>query len=245
MSKPFPWLLILLIVGCGLKPQSIPAPGLRQAILSILPSGRQIHSLSHRWQATDVFQYQVTLKKWNGTEFADFVPPLVEVVPKQANTWIKFIDLRPGAKYQAMVVAQGSRGGMAPDLDLNTQTPCVATFDFSGDQDLENTFQQSVTATLDPVTFASTLRIQPQNQPALTSSFALELKNLDNGIIPFMANYPSSQSMVLDSLRVGVHYQITLKARNASGGQIAQAISPFYFDPAGQDLPDATVSLMF
>lgn len=245
MSKPFFCLLLCsLLVGCGLSPQPIPKLGVKQAILSIRPSWLT-QSLSHRWQAADIVQYQVTLKKWDGTAYADFVPPLVEVVPKQANTWIKFIDLRPGARYQALIVAQGNKGGTAPDQDLNSQTPCAAIFDFSGDQDIETAVQQSVMVTLDPVLFASTVRIQPQSPPPLTASYALELKNLDTGTIPFTIGYPVSQSMVLDSLKVGVHYQITLRACNASGTQIGQAVRPFYFDPLAQDIPDATVSLTF
>lgn len=253
--------MLLLVLGCGavgltgcgavgLAGRGAPLVGHEfrgEAILSLTPA-YQTQAIAHRWVASDVYHYEVTLRVWDGTTFVDLVPAVTVVLPQTgtAKSEARFSNLRQGRSYRASVVARGNAGGTAPQAVLNAQTPCMVDFDFRAAQDIENVLLRSVTVKLDPVPYSGNLTISPQNVPSNAASFDLELQDQSTGVTLFSASYPRSQTMTLNRIRTGVRYLIVLSAKRANGSVSRTTQSPYYVDPRGQDLEqDQTVSLVF
>lgn len=108
----------------------------------------------HRWVDADIFQYDVTLKAWDGSAFTDLPKPLTVVVPRKQDpkTRAVFTNLRHGQIYQVSVVAKGNVGGTAPETVLNT-APATAVFDFTASQDVEDTLSTNLRVVFDAVDF--------------------------------------------------------------------------------------------
>ncbi len=110
----------------------------------------------HRWVEADIFQYEATLKVWNGTSYADLPSPLTVVVPRKGQlpkSRAVFTNLRQGAKYQVVVTARGNVGGTAPTTFLNANTTTATVFDFTAAQDVEDTLSANVQVVFDAVAF--------------------------------------------------------------------------------------------
>lgn len=167
----------MVLVGCAQPPQSASPtldPGIRhEAIVANARQGgdRTVsinlvapdkaaftnQALVHRWVDNDIFQYEVTLKVFDGTNFVDLTPALTVVVPRKDTPKTKavFTNLRHGMLYQASVIAKGDNGGTSASTHL-TSTPAVATFDFTATQDVEDTLSANLQVVFDQVPFNGT-----------------------------------------------------------------------------------------
>jgi len=168
--------LTLFLGGCawstaGIPPSQGPSPtdavvansgqqGNRAITVNLVaPSEGSFTALSavHRWVDADIFQYEVSLKVKNGSEFLDFPTPLMVVVPRKdtPKTRAVFTNLKQGSIYQVQVTAKGNVGGSAPDALLNA-VPATALFDFAALQDVEDTVSADLRIGFDPVNFNGT-----------------------------------------------------------------------------------------
>jgi len=125
-------------------------------------AGFSTQAVIHAWDVTDLFQYEVTLKVFDGEshEYVDLSPAMKVVVPQKGsdNPYNRavFTNLSQGKKYRAVVVAKGNPGGTAGAVVLNEATPTVADYDFSATQDVEDFLSQSVKVVFDAVGFNGT-----------------------------------------------------------------------------------------
>ena len=160
------------LAGCafpGTAPAPVSAPdavtassalgGNRTLSITMLPpqdASYRTAGVVHRWVENDIFQYEATLKVWNGTGYADLQTPLTVVVPRKGaapKTRAVFTSLRQGQRYQVSITARGNVGGTAAAALLNSSTPTAAVFDFTATQDVEDTVAANVKVTFDSVAF--------------------------------------------------------------------------------------------
>lgn len=160
------------LAGCafpGTAPSPVSAPdavttssalgGNRTLSITMLPpqdASYQTAAIVHRWVDNDIFQYEATLKVWNGTSFVDLQTPLTVVVPRKGatpKTRAVFTNLRQGQRYQVSIAARGNVGGTAATTLLNSSTATTADFDFTATQDVEDTVATNVQVTFDSVAF--------------------------------------------------------------------------------------------
>lgn len=160
------------LAGCA-SPGTAPAPvsfsdavtaaaplgGSRSVSVTLLPpqdASYRTSAVVHRWVENDIFQYEATLKVWNGTSYADLQAPLTVVVPRKGQapkTRAVFTNLRQGQRYQVSITARGNVGGTAASTLLNSTTATAAVFDFTATQDVEDTVSSNVQVTFDSVAF--------------------------------------------------------------------------------------------
>ena len=133
--------------------------GNRTVSVTMLPpqdAAYRTAAIVHRWVDHDIFQYEATLKVWNGTSYVDLQTPLTVVVPRKGQapkSRAVFTNLRQGQRYQVAIAARGNVGGTAATTLLNTNTPTAAVFDFTAGQDVEDTITSNVQVTFDSVAF--------------------------------------------------------------------------------------------
>jgi hypothetical protein len=133
--------------------------GSRTVSVMMLPpqdAAYQTAAIVHRWVDNDIFQYEATLKVWDGTAYADLQTPLTVVVPRKGpapKNRAVFTNLRQGFRYQVSVVARGNVGGTAATTLLNSNVPAAAIFDFTAAQDVEDTIASNVQIAFDSVPF--------------------------------------------------------------------------------------------
>jgi hypothetical protein len=120
-------------------------------------TGFSAQALVHKWVKNDIFEYVVILKVFNpATQSYDgFQPELSVVVPQKSGVYSRatFTGLSQGAKYRTYVVAKGNNGGTAASLVLNSNTEAFAEYDFTADQDVEDTLTGSAQIVFDVVDF--------------------------------------------------------------------------------------------
>lgn len=240
----------LLLAGCGYQPHPVlPLPAAARPVALELrlgaPESRySTQAVSHRWVASDIYQYEVTLRAYDGA--GDPGPnAAVTVVLPQIGTPLstaQFTNLRQGLRYEAEVVAKGNVGGTAADLVLNSQSPTQAVFDLTASQDVETSYTWSGGVTLDSALFSGSLRLEPQNLPVGTDELRVTLKNDDTGVTIYAANYAPTETMTLLNLHLGVPYRAWIEA--ISGGTVLSTTTSarYAFDPLGQDLEQDHVS---
>ena len=160
------------LAGCafpGTAPGPISSPdavtaasalgGKRSISVTMLPpqdASYQTSAIVHRWVDNDIFQYEATLKVWNGTSYVDLQTPLTVVVPRKGQapkSRAVFTNLRQGFRYQVAIAARGNVGGTAATAQLNANTPTAAIFDFTAGQDVEDTVSSNVQIAFDSVPF--------------------------------------------------------------------------------------------
>lgn len=203
----------------------------------------------HRWQAADVFRYEVTLKRWNGAQFVGLPTPVVVLLPQKGTVKrsARFSNLRQGVRYQAEVRALGNIGGTAPSLHLNAATPCTAVFDLSAGQNVDDALVRSLQVLLDPVAFSGVLSVSPKRVPAQAATLQVDLLDAATGTVRYTGTYPKNKTMTLSNLRTGIRYVVRLTAKRSNGKVVRTAQSAeVLFDPAGQDLEQTrTVNVSF
>lgn len=245
------WSAALLSAGCGEAPHAVSAPrGVDLALRISAPApSYAIQAIAHRWQASDVFQYEVTLEQWDGSRFVDLASPVVVVLPQKGivKQDARFTNLRQGVRYQAIVRAMGNPGGTAPDVHLNAMTPCTAVFDLTAGQDVDDALVRSLQVLLDPVAFSGELTVSAKRVPGQASTLQVDLLDADTGTVRYTSTYPKNKVMTLSNLRTGIRYVVRLTAIRSNGNVVATAQSDeVLFDPAGQDLEQSrTVNVSF
>ena len=229
--------------GCTSAPLAGPAaPTAREATSAVLtlqvapPDLYGLLAVVRKWQPTDVFEYDVTLQRWNGSTFVGLVPALTVVVPRAAATRAVFMRLRQGTRYQASVVARGNTGGTAATTVLNATVPAAATFDMTAGQDVVDAPTASATVTLDTVPFDGAFKVVPANVPSSTKTFNFTLVRTDTSQTLVTASYAMGQTMNLAHVKAGVPYKLTLVALKSNGGTVGTATQTFSFDTAAATL---------
>lgn len=243
--------IALGVAGCGIVPFLSPPRGLH-AVVSVrcVEPPRSAQATAHRWVTGDVYRYDVALQRWNGSSYVDLTPPVVVVLAQKGtatSSQAVFSDLRQGHLYRVSVTARGNVGGTAATQALNTQNACQTTLDFTGAQDVENLLTRQLAVTLDSTPFSGTLTVSPQNAPANTSTYDLELRDNGTGQLRYSTNYSRTRTMVIYNCRTGINYRIYLTAKSSKGATLATGSSSVvYFNPAGQDVEQAvTVTVAF
>jgi hypothetical protein len=109
----------------------------------------------HKWVENDIYEYRATLKALSGLEYVDFATPLTITIPRKgegAKTKAVFTNLRQGYKYQVSLVAHGNISGSAATAPLNA-TAATGVFDFTAEQDVQDTQSANLQITFDAVAF--------------------------------------------------------------------------------------------
>lgn len=140
------------LMGRGIAIRLLPA---RDGVYLDDAGGITTQAVSHRWEATDVFRYEVILEAAPGGAPAPLgtLPVTLWLDPKGADpeATATFTNLKSGVTYQLTVRAWGNAGGTSPARLLNQQTPAQARFSFpEGEAKVEAT---ELRVTLDPVDF--------------------------------------------------------------------------------------------
>lgn len=115
----------------------------------------------HKWTKADITKYVVRLRVQSGAgasaAFRELDPAVAVDVPQGegGKTKAAFRGLSQGRYYRAYVEAWGHEAGTdRPDVQLNTQDAwAFVDFDFTGEQDVEDSATGSVRVTFDPVGF--------------------------------------------------------------------------------------------
>jgi hypothetical protein len=230
--------VILAAAGCGRAPVAPPPDASAQVVVEIrAPLAAQ--AVSRRWQVADIYQYEVSLRRWEGTGFTDLSPPLRLVLPQKdaPRHEARFLNLRHGARYRVDVVAKGNAGGTAPERVLNSETPSGVEFDLTGAQDVSDQRRASVTVRLDPVPFAGTLVLRPLNVPAFVQRFDVALQEAASGVTRYAATFAPDQTMTLTNLKAGIPYTVLLEAYRGNGRLYRSIESDVVlFDPSQTEL---------
>ena len=199
----------------------------------------ETQAISRRWKGSDIYQYEVSLRRWDGARFAELEPPLTVILPQQGKRkhQARFDNLRHGQRYRVEVVAKGNPGGTAPKTILNSEVPCWAEFDLRGLQDVESVRTQSLSVSLDPVPFSGTLALDPRNVPGPVRRFAVTLRDAASGATRASGAFTRNQKMTFSNLRTGTSYQVALTAYRANG-QVYRSLTSevVRFDPAAGEL---------
>ncbi len=237
----------VILAACG-RPQALPppAPELR---VTVSASAMETQAVSRRWRASDIYQYEVSLRRWDGASFVDLSPPLTVVLPQkgEARHEARFVNLRHGERYRVDVLAKGNAGGTAPETLLNSEVPCTLDVDMRGAQDVLGLRHERVSVRLDPVPFAATVTLQPQNVPEPVQRFGVELREARGGATRYAGSFLRRQTMMLVNLRAGIDYQVVLEAYRANGRLLGVAESAvFRFDPEAAELEqERTLTIAF
>ena len=217
--------------------------------VSAPPPGVETKTVSRRWQASDIYQYEVSLRRWDGEGFVELEPPLSVVLPQKGEQRqeARFTNLRQGQRYQVDVRAMGNVGGTAPELPLNTETPSRVTVDLSGAQDVANERRERVTVTLDPVPFSGSLTLAFKALPGFIKSLTVDLLDASSGETRYSASFEPRQTMTLLNLKVGVDYQMRVAAYRANGRLYRTVESEIVrFDPEAEPLEqERTLEMAF
>lgn len=230
--------LALAISACARAPAAPPAPG--ELVVSLNPwPPFEDRDLARRWRGSDVFEYELSLLRWDGSRFAELDPALRVTLPQQGEPRreARFANLRHGERYRVEVLARGNVGGTAPERILNSEIPCMSEIDLSQPQDAESTITRSLKVWLDPVPFSGTLEVAPRNAPSFVRTFSLELRDADSGETRLSETFTRAQTMILSNLRTGVAYQVVLMAYRANGQLYRTLTGPIVrFDPEADAL---------
>lgn len=254
MTQLHRWLPTLcagLLLGCGSSAPSASvndAPsGLREAIVSIrtLAEAFKTQAVVRRWRASDVHHFEVVLR-----ELRAGAPVLSRVeLPREGGGEARFSRLRHGERYLVEVRAWGDPGGETGTTLLSANA--TASFDFAGDQDVEDRVQVPVNVLLDPVPFAGTLTLHPTNIPA--SALRFEVQLYAQGAQPLLSQiYERSllggNDFAIANLAAGVPYRVVVSAQDlelvSQGGELVtrwRELERFErgeirFDPGEDDL---------
>lgn len=195
--------------------------------------------MSRRWLASDIFQYEVSLRRWDGSGFMELDPPVRLVLPQKGESKheARFTNLRAGERYRVDVLAQGNAGGTAPERVLNSETPAAVEFDLGGGPDVESEKRERVGVTLDPVPFAGALTLRPVNVPGFVQTFTVDLQEAASGQTRYAGSFTYRQTMRLSNLRAGVDYRVLLSAYRANGRLYKTVDSGVLrFDPSATEL---------
>jgi hypothetical protein len=235
----------MLLSGCGagpLHPALLPSSTREQSLLlNISPSRYQSQAVAHRWQTSDICQYEVVLKIKKGNSFVEVPPRLIVQQSHSFLSRVRFEHLKQGNRYQVAVFAKGNPGGTEPQFTLNSQMPCTVDFGFAGEQDVEDILESNAVVTLDAVAFSGKLTIDPERPPGWTKKYAIALNDADSGKTLFSDEYDSQHEhmkIVLGNLRHDVRYRIVLTALNKSGNRSASWEETFIFSPVSAGSPD-------
>lgn len=229
----------LTLAACAHAPNVTTPPAGSGFVLAIAPPSFETLGVSRRWQASDIYQYQVSLRRWDGTGFAELSPPVSLLLPQkgEARHEARFTNLRHGDRYRVEVLAQGNVGGTAPDGVLNAEVPCRVEFDLAGGQDVESERWQQVSVRLDPVPFSGTLTLRPMNVPGFISRFSVALRDSQSGETRYAGQFVAKQTMTLTNLRAGIPYKVLLEAYRANGNLYRKAESEVVrFEPTADAL---------
>ena len=218
-------------------------------MVSAPPPAVETMAVSRRWQASDIFQYEVSLRRWDGEGFTELEPPLSVVLPQKGERRqeARFTNLRQGQRYQVDVLAMGNVGGTAPELRLNSETPTRVMVDLSGTQDVASERRERVSVTLDAVPFSGTLTLAFANLPAFVRSLTVDLLEASSGETRYSASFEPRQTMTLGNLKVGVDYQVRVAAYRANGRLYRTVESEIVrFDPEAEPLEqERTLEMAF
>lgn len=232
-----------VMVACGKPP--IPPPVPRALVVTIVPPlPAAIEAVTRRWKASDVFQYEVSLRRWDGAGFSDLSPPVDLVLPQKGDRQqeARFANLRQGERYRVDVRAMGNVGGTAPERLLNSEVPTAVLVDLSGAQDVESVRREHVTVSLDPVPFEGTLTVKLLNLPAFVKTVTVDLRDAASGETRYSGTLGPQQTMTLSNLRTGIAYQVRASAYRANGNLHRTVDSSIVrFDPEADALEQARV----
>ncbi|MBI6547060.1 MAG: hypothetical protein HY692_09715 [Cyanobacteria bacterium NC_groundwater_1444_Ag_S-0.65um_54_12] len=237
-------LLLLILTGCNsalnpVQPATPAVAGVRAELVLATTSYASVQTLRHRWQSSDIYHYEIELEQWHHDGYVSLNPPVRIILPQQGEVKMtaQLSNLKQGKKYRVTVRAWGNIGGTAAEKLLNSVTPSVAYFDLTGDQDLDSVHSQQVTIIFDPVLFSGKATVLVENSSPAVSYYDLRLQNEDTDETVFKTTYSSSQTMVLNNLKVGVPYRIFLAGKSAGGKNLLKGKSSIiYFDPTEQDI---------
>lgn len=181
------------------------------------------------WKQSDIDKYVVTLRDSQRfpTEVVLHQKGLSE--GETAKSKVRFNNLRLGEFYTVKVEAwSGSQ-------IINSQHPSEAMFIFTGDQDVEDVIEKSITILLDPVSFSGTLRI-PMTEQFFLDVFGNDKTYFDNstklefslvrmgGDGAFSGTYvkPGSgyRDYLLTNLGRGYKYKLTLTNHFMNGRKV-------------------------
>lgn len=238
-----------LLAACG-KP-SVTPPLPREFVVTISAPSPSFESqvVSRRWRASDIFQYEVSLRRWDGTGFIELAPSVQLVLPQKGERKreARFANLRAGGRYRVDVLAKGNAGGTAPDRLLNSETPAAVEFDLRGGPGVESERRERVSVALDPVAFSGRLMLHPRNVPAFVKTFKVDLREASSGQTRYAGSFTSNQTMRLSNLRAGVDYRVGLSAYRANGRLYKTLDSgKVHFDPAALELEqERTLEFVF
>ncbi len=241
----------LALTACAPSPAVPIAPAVADLVVALSPPRPPLKTmaLSRRWGDADVFQFEVSLRRWDGDRFMDLAPALTVVLPRKdaSEHEARFTNLRAGMRYRAEVVAKGNVGGTAPDMILNAQEPSGVDFDLTGAQDVENVHYRSLSVRLDSVPFSGTLELLPQNVPTLVHRFSVDLRDAVSGESRFAGSFAKTQTLTLSNLRAGISYRVLLTALRANGKPYRSVESEVvHFDPAAPELEqDRSLAISF
>lgn len=232
-----------IVVACGTLPSKLPAVSLlsRELVVTVSapPPAVETVAVSRRWQASDIYQYEVSLRRWDGAGFAELVPPVGVVLPQKGERRheARFANLRQGARYQVDVQAKGNVGGTAPDVLLNSEVPARVLFDLSGAQDVESVRRENVSVRLDPVPFSGALTLAFRNLPSFVQRLTVDLLDASSGETRYSDSFGPRQTMTLTNLKVGVDYRVRVTGYRANGRLYNTVESEVVrFDPAADTL---------
>ena len=228
-----------LLVACGQPSATPPFPRGLVVTISAPPPSFETQVVSRRWRASDIFQYEVSLRRWDGAGFVALDPPLQLVLPQKGESKheARFLNLRAGERYRVDVLAKGNVGGSAPERVLNSETPAAVEFDLRGGPDVEGERRERVSVMLDPVPFSGGVTLQLRNVPGFVQSFTVDLQEAVSGQTRYSGAFTYRQTMRLSNLRAGADYRVLLSAYRTNGRLYKTLQSGILrFDPAAMEL---------
>lgn len=116
------------------------------------PSDKSVQALSHRWLATDVFEYRLILEAANADgDYVALDPAISLTVPNKVDypAAATFTGLKAGEKYRLRLEAWGNDGGTAAGSHMNAKSETTAIMDLTGDT-IETLFNLNMQVKLDP-----------------------------------------------------------------------------------------------
>lgn len=258
MRRAFAALLVLAAAGCGspypaAPTGSPPSPGASAddgvLSLSVAPAPYALQALVRRWRVADIYDYVITLQRWNGSSFVDFDPPLTVVLPQKVETpkqQAVFTNLKQGAKYRAVLVVRGNAGGTAPTEVLNADTPTAPVFDLTAAQDVQDELAMSLHGQLDAIPFAGSAAVFVDAVPVGATDLEAALKDATSGETLATIAYPVDGRATFSNLKAGTEYQVVVTAKQGTATLQTTTSAPFSWDPAATDLEtDRVVNLAF
>lgn len=218
------WLPALLLAGCAsapVAPRLVLGPSGATATLTIA-AARRTQALAHAWDAQDVYEYDVALKRYDVASgaYVDLPTPVATTLPQKPAPQLQatFAGLQAGQKYEAIVVARGNASGTASDTVLNAAHPATAAIDLSV---APPQLSPQVTVQLDDVPFDVTIALpsnaaSPGSVPKWVTQLDARLQDA-SGTPALVASYTPSHTAEILHARAGVHYALTLTVHSATG----------------------------